>query len=149
MTQPSSVIYLPPGVVPATPAAQRPVDGLPFGRQFFEAVLPRAVTAFCDSVECKIPRVELYTTDGATHFVNAVSGVTDLWVALQTRREGHDHSIEVFVPYQTIYRVEIHPESDENHGGLGFYLPAVNVMPPAVQPASNSASKKTKAKSTK
>jgi hypothetical protein len=134
MTQPSSVIYLPPGVVPAATAAH-PSTGVPFDRQFFEAVLPKAVRAFCNTVECKVPRVEVYTGDGSTHFVNAISGVTDAWVALQTSHEQHTHAIEVFLPYQTIFRVEIHPEDDEGRGHLGFLLPAMNATPPAVQPA--------------
>ena len=141
MTQPSSVIYLPQGVVPAASQAHPP-SGVPFDRQFFESVLPKAVRAFCNTVECKVPRVEVYTGDGSSHFVNAISGVTDSWVALQTSHEHHDHSIEVFLPYQTIFRVEIHPEDDENRGHLGFLLPAMNATPPAVQVASAAATTK-------
>jgi hypothetical protein len=140
MTQPhnQSVIYLPPGVIPA--AAQLPANnGIPFNRQFFEGILPQAVQAFCNQVECNIPRVELYTADGTTHFINAISGVTDLWVALQTTREDHDHTIQVFVPYQTIYRVEIHPESDESRRRLGYLLPETVTVPPAVQVATPAA----------
>ena len=132
MTQPSNVIYLPPGVVPPVSPAH-PASGVPFDRQFFEVVLPKAVRAFCNQIECKVPRVEVYTTDGSTHFVNAISGVTDAWVALQTSHAEPAHTIEAFLPYQTIFRVEIHPEDDENRGHLGFLLPAANVVPPAVQ----------------
>jgi hypothetical protein len=135
MTQlPNSVIYLPPGVVPAAPPVPLHT-GIPFDRQFFEAVLPRAVDAFCKQVTCDTPRVELYTLDGSTHFVNGVSGVTDSWVALQTSREDHDHTSQVFVPYQTIFRVEIHPESDGARRKLGFILEGSLKTPPAVQPA--------------
>jgi hypothetical protein len=135
MTQmPNSVIYLPPGVVPAAPPAPLHT-GIPFDRQFVEAVRPRAVDAFCKQITCDTPRVELYTVDGATHFVNAVSGVTDSWVALQTSREDHDHTLQVFLPYQTIYRVEIHPESDGARRKLGFILGDGPKTPPAVQPA--------------
>ena len=42
----------------------------------------------------------------------------------------------MFVPYQTIYRVEIHPESDESRRKLGYLLPEAAVIPPAVQVAS-------------
>jgi hypothetical protein len=135
MSHPSSLIYLPPGVVPPAAAAPPVMAGIPFNRQFFESVLPQSVGAFCSQVECDSPRVELYTGDGTTHFVNAVSGVTDLWVALQTAREEHRHPIEVFLPYQTIYRVEIHPESDEKRQHLGFKVPADAPPPPAVQAA--------------
>lgn len=137
MTQPhtQSVIYLPPGVIPA--AAQLPANnGIPFNRQFFETILPQAVQTFCNQVECNNPRVELYTADGFTHYINGISGVTDLWVALQTTREDHDHTVQVFLPYQTIYRVEIHPESDESRRRLGYLLPNTVTVPPAVQIAS-------------
>jgi hypothetical protein len=137
MTHPQnqSVIYLPPGVMPAS--AQLPANtGIPFNRQFFEGILPQTVQSFCNQVECNNPRVELYTADGTTHYVNGISGVTDLWVALQTTREDHEHTIQVFVPYQTIYRVEIHPESDESRRHLGYLLPNTVTVPPAVQVAS-------------
>jgi hypothetical protein len=138
MTQPQHVIYLPPGVVPAArPLAARvsvPPSAVPYHRQFIETLLPQAVQAFCQQVECNIPRVELYTLDGAVLFVNGISGVTDSWVAVHGSRESHDHPIQVFVPYQTIFRVEIHPESDETHRHLGFIQPLPGVVTPAVQP---------------
>jgi hypothetical protein len=133
MTQPTSVIYLPPGVVPAAPATPTG-NGIPFNRQFFEAFLPQAVNSFCKQVPCNIPRVEIYTADGATLYVNGISGVTDLWVALHTSREEHAGPVEVFLPYQTIYRVEIHPESNEARRHLGFLAPANGATAPAVQP---------------
>lgn len=136
MTQTQSVIYLPPGVVPA--AAPAPLNhgpsGIPFDRQFFEEVLPRAVEGYCQHVDCDVPRVELYTADGSIHYINAISGVTDSWVALQTSREDHDYAVQVFVPYTTIFRVEIHPQSDHAHRNMGFIV-SPNVQPPtAVQP---------------
>ncbi|HVA40430.1 MAG TPA: hypothetical protein VNF49_07180 [Candidatus Binataceae bacterium] len=138
MTHPQNVIYLPPGVVPAArPLAAGvsvPASAVPFDRQFFETLLPQAVQAFCQQVECHIPRVELYTLDGAVLFVNGISGVTDSWVAVHGSRENHDHPIQVFVPYQTIFRVEIHPESDEARRHLGFIQPLPGVVTPAVQP---------------
>lgn len=137
MTYPQNVIYLPPGVVPAArPAPGVPIvpPGVPFDRQFFETLLPQAVEAFCKAVDCSIPRVELYTIDGAVLFVNGISGVTDAWVAVHGSRENHEHPIQVFVPYQTIYRVEIHPESDETRRHLGFIQPPPGMVTPAVQP---------------
>lgn len=133
MTQSPSVLYLPPGVIPpavASGPAPGP-SGVPFDRAFFERLLPQAVQMFCSQVECTVPRVELLTIDGTTHFVNAISGVTDSFVALQTSTENHDHTVQVFIPYQTIYRVEIHPESDSKRGHLGFLLGAK--QPPAIQ----------------
>ncbi len=128
MTQPSRVIYLPPGLVPATPAAPQqaaPVPGpgavgVPFDRAFFEQILPAAIASFCNQVECKIPIVEVLTLDGAKHYVNGISGASDSWVALQTASVEHDHTTQIFVPYQTIFRVEIHPEPDARRQRLGF-----------------------------
>ena len=134
MTQPRNVIYLPPGVVPPEPAVRVPdADRVPFDRQFFESVLPQAVASFCKQVECDAPRVEVYTTDGGVHYVNAISGVTDSWVALYASREEHPNALELFLPYQTVYRIEIHPESDANRRHLGFVAPLEAQTPPAVQ----------------
>jgi len=135
MTQaPTSVIYLPPGVIPAASGPPPvPGTGIPFDRAFFERLLPQAVQVFCNNVECNTPRVEIYTLDGSTHYVNGISGVTDTFVALQTSREEHEHPMQVFIPYQTIFRVEIHPESDNGRRKLGFTLGAK--VPPAIQPA--------------
>jgi hypothetical protein len=41
---------------------------------------------------------------------------------LQSAQPDHPHVMQVFVPYQTIFRVEIHPESDEKRRHLGFAL---------------------------
>ena len=136
MTEPSRVIYLPPGVVPAPQNAQPiPIpSGIPFDRAFFETVLPQSIAGFCSQVECKIPVVELTTVDGTRHYVNGISGVADLWVALHTSIPSHEHPVQVFVPYQTIFRVEIHPEMDEYRQHLGFATtsngrPASEVLP--------------------
>jgi hypothetical protein len=69
-----------------------------------------------------VPIVEVLTVDGVTHYVNGISGVSDQWVALQSAQPDHPHVMQVFVPYQTIFRVEIHPESDEKRRHLGFAL---------------------------
>lgn len=125
MTQPARVIYLPPGVVAGTPAPQPAAvpSGIPFDRNFFENILPPSIAGFCKQVQCEVPVVELTTVDGITHFVNGISGVADSWVALQTASPDHEHPIQVFIPYQTIYRVEIHPEEDVRRQRLGFYTP--------------------------
>lgn len=126
MTQPSRVIYLPPGVVAATPAPAQHTgapSGIPFDRNFFENVLPPSIAAFCQQTRCDVPVVEVSTVDGVTHYVNGISGLSDTWVALQTARPEHTHPTQVFIPYQTIYRVEIHPEDDEHRRHLGFVRP--------------------------
>lgn len=113
-----TVLYLPPGVV--VPAAPVPSPNAPpFDRAFFERLLPEAVRAFCEQARCEGPVVEVLTVDGDRHYVRGVSGVTDQWVALHTARPDHEHPVQVFVPYGTIYRVEIHPEMDERRR-LGF-----------------------------
>ena len=117
---PENAIFLPPGVVPPTPAAQPAPGGPPFDRDFFEQTLPQAIRSFCTQVVCESPIVELYTVDGAKHFVKNISGVADTWVALHTQREDHEHDIQVFLPYTTIFRVEVHPEEDEGQRRLGF-----------------------------
>lgn len=127
MSQPSRVIYLPPGVVAGTPAPQPAPHigaGLPFDRNFFENILPPSIAGFCQQVNCKVPVVEVNTIDGVTHYVNGISGLADTWVALQTSSPEHTHPTQVFIPYQTIYRVEIHPEDDERRRHLGFVTPA-------------------------
>ena len=134
MVQPQNVIYLPPGVMPAAPTPPPPPPSrVPFDRQFFEAVLPQAIAVFCKQVECGSPRVELFTVDGSVHYVNGISGVTDTWVAVQASREDHPHVIQIFLPYETVFRVEIHAESEENRHHLGFVAPTVVQVPPAVQ----------------
>lgn len=134
MTQPSRVIYLPPGVVPA-PVAPAQASGVPFDRAFFEGVLPPAISSFCEQTDCGIPVVELTTIDGMTHYVNGISGVAESWVALQTSHPDHKHLTQVFIPYATIFRVEIHPEEDERRSHLGFQTVADTAPPSAERPA--------------
>ena len=118
---PETALFLPPGVVPPQAATAQPAaGGPPFDRSFFEQTLPQAINAFCTQVVCTTPIVELYTVDGAKHFVKNISGVADTWVALHTKREDHDHDIQVFLPYTTIFRVEVHPEEDDGQRRLGF-----------------------------
>ena len=136
MGQPSRVIYLPPGV--AAPAMVQPAapvmpSAVPFDRAFFEQVLPAAVHSFCSQVKCDRPVVELLTVDGARLFIQGISGVSDSWTALQTTTEDHPHPIQVFVPYQTIFRIEIHA-CDDARRPLGFLLnqPGPPPAPPLV-----------------
>jgi hypothetical protein len=138
MTMPQNVIYLPPGVMPPAPAGVAAQGAnIPFNRQFFEAMLPQAIKAYCEQVHCTSPQVQIATVDGSLHHVVGISGVTDGWVAVHATREDHDHTMEIFLPYQTIYRVEIHPEADAAHHHLGFSLPLDGRPTPAVQlPAS-------------
>lgn len=126
MTVPSRVIYLPPGVTP-TPAPAGPITGLPsavpFDRAFFEQVLPQSIRHFCEQVDCgQLPVVELLTVDGTTHYVNGISGVSDSWVALHTSNIEHEHPVQVFIPYQTIFRLSIHPAEDHGRRRLGFLV---------------------------
>jgi hypothetical protein len=104
--------------------------GIPFDRAFFERVLPPAVENFCSQANCNVPIVEVLTVDGTTHYVNGISGVSDQWVALHTTDPDHPHSTQIFVPYQTIFRVEIHPESDERRRHLGFVT--AEIPPPGI-----------------
>lgn len=123
MTQPSRVIYLPPGVIAPQGPSSPPVGGIPgipFDKTFFQQILPAAVDGFCKQVGCNVPILEVLTVDGLTHYVNGIIGVAEQWVALQTSRPDHEHVIQMFVPYQTIFRVEVHPESDERRRHLGF-----------------------------
>ncbi len=136
MGQPSRVLYLPPGVTPPgpTPGQMPPPQvmpsGIPFDRVFFEQVLPHSVAAFCQQIKCPTPVVELLTMDGTTHYVKGISGVSDSWVALHTTSPDHDHDVQVFIPFQTIFRVEVHPEDDDRRKRLGFVLSATKVIAP-------------------
>jgi hypothetical protein len=134
MTQPSRVIYLPPGVVASAPAPTHPATaqpGVPFDRNFFENILPPSIAGFCQQTKRDVPVVEVTTVDGVTHYVNGISGLSDSWVALHTSRPEHTHPTQVFIPYQTIYRVEIHPEDDEHRRHLGFVRPTSKRRKPA------------------
>lgn len=117
-----NVIYLPPGVAAPSPAQPQPTavpTGIPFDRNFFQNILPQAVGAFCSQTDCQIPRVELLTVDGVTHYVSGIIGVHDTWVALQIAKEEHRYPIQVFIPYNTVFRVEVHRES-ERRRHIGF-----------------------------
>ncbi|MGK2966264.1 MAG: hypothetical protein ACSLFM_11765 [Tepidiformaceae bacterium] len=136
----SNVIYLPPGVMP-TPSVQQPQpgagpSGIPFDRMFFEHVLAPSVEAFCAQTACDNPVVEVLTVDGQTHFVTGVSGISDSWVALHTADRDHTDPAQIFVPYQTIFRIEIRPHSESRDRRLGFLRdqpkPPIVVEPPAI-----------------
>ena len=124
MGMPSRVIYLPPGVSAPSVAQPTPTlvpNAVPFDRAFFLQILPGAVGAFCQQVQCDAPVVELLTVDGTTHYVKGISGVSESWVALTTTSPEHKQAIQVFIPYQTIFRVEVHP-CDNERRQLGFIL---------------------------
>jgi hypothetical protein len=139
MTQPSRVIYLPPGLVPGNqPQSAHPgplPSGIPFDRAFFEQVLPQAIAGFCSQTQCEVPLVEIATVDGMTHYVNGISGVADAWVALRTSVPEHEHPVQAFIPYQTIFRIEIHPETDGRRNHLGFDTSAEAPQPTAYSSA--------------
>ncbi len=138
MSQQPRVIYLPPGVAAVPPAPPSAGNNVPFDRSFFENVLPPAISSFCSQVNCEVPVVELTTIDGVTHYVNGISGVADRWVALQTASPDHDHPTQVFIPYQTIFRVEIHPEHDQRRHRLGF----ITTPPPPARRSRSGASRR-------
>lgn len=131
MTQQPNVIYLPPGVMPPQPTQQMQTNpAVPFDRNFFQNILPGSVASFCEQLKCDSPIVELRTMDGSRHYLKGISGVTDTWVALHTQSEEHDHAVQVFVPFATIFRVEIHPEEDASRKRLGFILPRPDAESP-------------------
>ena len=139
MGMPSRVIYLPPGVNPpaVAPQVQQVMPtGVPFDRVFFEQFLPQAIAAFCNQVTCDTPVVELLTIDGATHFVRGIAGVSDAWVALHTRAEEHGHVVQTFLPYQSIFRVELHP-CDDTRRPIGFVTkgPKLPVLDLPIEPS--------------
>ncbi len=124
---PSRVIYLPPGVTtPVLPpqhgSPQPPPQNVPFDRNFFQQVLPEAIENFCKQTDCGTPIVEILTVDGTTHYVNGISGLSDQWVALHTSQPDHDHPVQVFVPYSTVFRVGIHPAEEHHRKRLGFIV---------------------------
>ena len=61
--------------------------------------------------------------------------MSDAWVALHTSRPEHNHPVQVFAPYQTIFRVEVHPGADPGQRHLGFML----APPTAIEPAGDAA----------
>ncbi|MCY3571075.1 MAG: hypothetical protein OXH19_07000 [Chloroflexi bacterium] len=113
-----SPLILPPGAVPTTPTPAP--SGPPFDRNFFESVLPSAIQSYCSQVSCKMPLVQLFTADGARHYIRAISGVTDQWVALHTQEELNEQPVQVFIPYATVIRVEIHPDLSPDLRRFGF-----------------------------
>ncbi len=133
MASPSPLV-LPPGAMPPARPAPSP-SGAPFDRNFFESVLPAAVHAYCNQVACTIPLVQLYTSDGARHYIRAISAVSDAWVALHTQEEHDDQPVQVFIPYPAIMRVEIHPDLSPDLRRFGF-LTAASEPEPAQIPSS-------------
>ena len=85
-----------------------------------------------------MPLVQLFTTDGARHYIRAISGVTDQWVALHTQEEANEEPIQVFIPYATVIRVEIHPDLSPDLRRFGFLTDAASAIdePMASQPES-------------
>ena len=113
-----SALILPPGAVP--PESPAPASGPPFDRNFFEAVLPSAIQSYCTQVACTMPLVQVFTADGARHYIRAISGVTDRWVALHTQEEVNEQPVQVFIPYVTMIRIEIHPDLSPDLRRFGF-----------------------------
>ncbi|MCY4618103.1 MAG: hypothetical protein OXD50_06045 [Chloroflexi bacterium] len=113
-----SPLILPPGAVPTQPPPTP--SGPPFDRNFFESVLPSAIQSYCSQVACTMPLVQLFTSDGARHYIRAISGVTDQWVALHTQEEVNEQPVQVFIPYATVIRVEIHPDLSPDLRRFGF-----------------------------
>ena len=117
-----SPLILPPGA--ASPTSTSTASGPPFDRSFFESVLPNAIQSYCTQVSCTMPLVQLFTADGARHYIRAISGVTDQWVALHTQEELNDQPVQVFIPYATVIRVEIHPDLSPDLRRFGFLTDA-------------------------
>ena len=134
MAEHATPLVLPPGVLPP-PRPAPPPQGAPFDRRFFEQVLPQAVQAYCSQVACTLPLVELRTVDGATHYIRAISAVADQWVALHVQEQHEERPVQVFIPYPTILRVEIHPEPGPELRRMGFLTMADRAAEPALQAA--------------
>jgi hypothetical protein len=116
-----NAIVLPAGVVLPPPPAVAPMpEGPPFDRVFFERYLSEVAAAFCERAGCDSVIVELLTTDGATHLVRGISAIHDQWVALQTVSRERRYPVDAFIPYQTIFRVELHPRLARQPRRLGF-----------------------------
>lgn len=122
-----SPLILPPGAVPTAPIPSP--SGPPFDRNFFEAVLPSAIQSYCTQVACTMPLVQLFTADGARHYIRAISGVSDQWVALHTQEEANEEPVQLFIPYVTIIRVEIHPDLSPDLRRFGFITDAAEASP--------------------
>ena len=106
-------------------------------------MLAQSIQAFCAQVACTNPVVEVLTVDGAVHYVKGISGVADNWIALHTTSPEHHDAIQVFIPYQTIFRVAIRP-CDDDRRPLGFIVDkfADAGPPPSAVAAAASASKR-------
>ncbi len=115
-----NALILPAGVVPPPATLPPSPAGPPFDRAFFESILPEVAVAFCERAQCDSVIVELLTADGTTHLVRGISALHDQWVALQVASTKHQHEVDVFIPYQTIYRIEIHPRLARQPRRLGF-----------------------------
>ena len=129
-----SPLILPPGAVPTQAVSAPP--GPPFDRNFFESVLPGAIQSYCSQVACTMPLVQVFTADGARHYIRAISGVTDQWVALHTQEELNEQPVQVFVPYATVIRVEIHPDLSPDLRRFGFLTdssPSTQIGPGATE----------------
>lgn len=125
-----SGLILPPGLG-STPSAG---SGAAFGRDFFESVLPQSVQSYCNQVTCTSPVVEVYTIDGRKHYVRAVSAVSERWVALDTQDDG-DEPVQVFLPYETVLRVEIHADLTPEMRRLGFLTVPASASETAPNPS--------------
>ena len=124
-----SPLILPPGVVSqGQPAA----SGVPFNRDFFESVLPGAIQSYCTQVACTMPLVQLFTSDGSRHYIRAISAVSDLWVALHTQEELDEQPIQMFIPYVTIIRIEIHPDLTPDLRKFGFITAGMSAASTAI-----------------
>jgi hypothetical protein len=117
---PATGLVLPPGVILPPPTPSPAQEGPPFNRAFFEQFLPQVAAAFCERAGCDSVIVELLTTDGATHLVRGISAIHDQWVALQIVSRERRYPVDAFIPYQTIFRVEIHPRLARQPRRLGF-----------------------------
>ena len=71
-----------------------------------------------------MPLVQVFTADGARHYIRAISGVSDQWVALHTQEELNEQPVQVFIPYATVIRVEIHPDLSPDLRRFGFLTDA-------------------------
>lgn len=131
-----NLLVLPPGVLlppPPPPAGPQP-GSPPFNRDFFERILPEVAAAFCERAACDSVIVELITTDGATHLVKGISALSEQWVALQLASTEYDHEIDSFIPYQAIYRLELHPRLAREPRRLGYLGTLGRGAPPALLP---------------
>ncbi len=107
-------LILPPGL-----GASQGSGGAAFGRDYFQTILPQTVQSYCDQVSCTNPVVEVYTIDGRKFYVRAVSATSERWVALDTQ-DDDEEPVQVFLPYETVLRIEIHADLTPEMRRLGF-----------------------------